>query len=419
MPEPAPHGSSFDSGMQITLADDQPLHGLKERHVRAGIGVPVVVTRQRRASRDDGDPLSMASARARTAIVGVERGFDARVRLVRVQLVDPDAKNSIRLRGVELPLAADYTAPLAYMLGLERRPAGTRHDVIDPAARGTYDGFTPLTPFSAARTPLILVEGAGLSPLMMAQVANEVVGDASLRARFQVWLYRYPMTAPLFFTAGRLRVDLEKFYARLDASSGGPADAAVVIAQGPSALLGRSLLLDTGASLWDAVFASNPDTTSLRSADRRLLDSVIRWHAAPRIREVIAVGTPDNLGATAAGVGERAVQLLLMQPHRFTSAIERIYATVGRSLRARTPAGTDHAEALHQAIHDAAVAAERALLVRLAPGGEGAAAALYGACDATQPRQVLDRIGDGSPLGLRAMRQVQAWLRASSGRTTA
>ena len=312
------------------------------------------------------------AAHARTATIGVERGFDARVRLVRVRLVDPDAKNTVRQRGVELPLAADYTAPVACMLGLKRRPAASRYDTLEPAARGTHDGFSILTPFDVGRAQLLLVEGAGLSPLMMAHVANQIVGDGALRARYQVWLYRYPMTAPLFYTTARLRTDLDCLYARLTAAAGNVAPpGAVVVAQGPSALLARSLLTTSGTRLWEAVFDTTAGAAHLARGDQALLDSLLRWHRSHLIDRVIAVGAPDNLEVMAAGIGQRAVQLLLQQPPRFRSAIGRIHRRARSHLRPaeRSVTAAAHADPLDQALHDAGTAAERALLSLLASPG--------------------------------------------------
>jgi hypothetical protein len=408
--EPVADGGSVEEHMLAALADVQPLHGLRERHTRGGIGVPVVLSRREGPAPRRAQALDALAVLARTAVVGVERGFDARVRSVRVRLYDPDAVGIVRLRGAELPLGADWTAAVAFLLGRERRPLVQAQ--IDGAgtARASCDGFTPLTPAGTGRTPLVLIEGAGLSPLMMAQVANQIVGDAALRECYAVWLYRFPMTAPLFQSAGRLRVDLERFCRRLDANGDGRTAGAVVLAQGPSAVLARTLLVDSGDTLWDAVFANASDAAPLAARDLGLLESMLRWRRSPRVARLIAVNLPDNLGALAAGVGERAVQSTLQLPQRLRTMLERLHAATARHLRPPEPGPARYTEPLHEAVYAAAVAADRALLGLLAGPVLTSGAVLYDAAGGNAPVESLEA-QDGAPLGPQALRQVRAWLR--------
>lgn len=360
---------------QVTVAEDQQLHGLRKRRSRTGLGIPVTLWMRRHGAGETLDPARHTAARAMTAVVRVEQDSDRRVRTVRVELIDPVEVATLQLGDMTLPLAADFTAPVAQTLGLERRPAASAYGIRDNTRRGTVDGFTALTPFAPDREPLILVEGQGLSPLMVAQLANDVAGDADLRRRFQVWLYRYPMVAPLFFAASELRADLESFYTRLEAAAGRPLDGrGVVVAQGPGAVLAKTLLLDSGSTLWDAAFAAPLERMNLQAADRALLESLFVWQRSRRVGRVIVAGEAQNVDALTAGVGTRAVQLLQRQTPELRASVERIYGSQKQFLRgpARSaedgPLGTrdEFPEPVCQALADAAVAADRALLALVA-----------------------------------------------------
>jgi hypothetical protein len=408
--EPVPDGGGLNDRLQATLADVQPLHGLRERHLRPGVGVPVVVSHREPNSQQRARRLTALAVLTRTAIVGVERGFDARVRSVRVRLLDPDSVEVMRVHGAELPLAADWTAAVAFQLGRERRPmVAATHETHD--GRGSGNGFTPLTPLGSTRSPLVLVEGNGLSPLMMAHVANEIAGDAELRARYGVWLYRYPMTAPLVQSASRLRADLERFCARLDVP--GLQARATVVAQGPSAVLARALFIDSGEALWDAVFATPPELTALGARDRRMLESLLRWRRSARVARIVAVNLPDNLPAMAAGVGERAVQATQQQSKQRRAMLERVLGTTRRSLRPAPIGPTRFAEPLHEAVYAGALAADRALLGLLDDTPSTLGAVLYDVAAGSAPADTL-AVRDGAPLGPQALRQLLAWLRRPS-----
>ena len=405
----------------VTVAEDQPLHGLRTRFERRGVGVPVVVWTHR--SGPSIDVAHHTAASARTAIVSVEPDRDRRARRVRIELLDPVETATIAIGGCRLPLAADFTAPVTQTLGLEQRPAARAYGTHDSARRGTIDGFSALTPFAAHRLPLILLEGAGHSPLMMAQVANEIAGDPELRRRYQVWLYRFPTVAPLFFAASRLRADLDRLYSRLAASGSPSAGHGTVLAHGVGAVLAKSLLVGSGSSLWDPAFSIPIERMTLRPEDRALLRHLFFWTPSMRIERVAVAGEPRNVEALTAGVGDRAVQLLLHQPPEFRMAIERICGGQKPYMHATSGArsawsGADgmrspYPEPICQAVADTALVADRALLALLAEAtAREAGAALFTGRGGLVPVKTEMPRGDDTPLGPLLLRRMLDWLRA-------
>jgi len=404
---------------RITVAEDQPLHGLRSRFERRGIGVPVVVWTHRADAAEDNVPRT--APRARTAVVSVRPDADRRVRRVRIELLDPVSTETLAIGACMLPLAADFTAPITQALGLERRPAARAYGIRDTARLGTCEGFSSLTPSAPDRVPLILVEGAGHSPLMMAQLANEIAGAADLRRRYQVWLYRFSTIAPLFFAAAQFRRDLRRFHARLAADAAAPCDGrGIVVAHGAGAVLARSLLLEPGVRLWDAVFTSPIAQLDLTTFDRALLRQLFFWDRSPTVDRVIVAGEPRELDALTAGVGARAPQLLLRQPPEFRQAIERIYGMQRRHLR---PAlldgpgaekdGAIGGEPICRALAAVARAADHALATYLASSRVDADAALYGCVDDAGPSIMNVAAHDGAPLGSLTARGILDWLRDS------
>ncbi|MBS0393526.1 MAG: hypothetical protein JSR54_02815 [Proteobacteria bacterium] len=374
-------------GLEIhpTAVGDQTAHGLWRRFSRPGVGVPVVTWVRRTRPHHVKRLARYTAAQARTAVVLVEPDFDRRVRAIRIVLADPVADATVRFGTADLPLAADFTAPVALTLTRERRPATSAYGLREPSRRGTVDGFVALTPYSPTLAPLVLVESGALPALTMAQVANEVAGSPGLRQRYQVWLYRLPPATPLIYAAGRLRADLQRFGARLRAA-GGRDDSTTIVAHGIGAAVARTLLLDSDAALWDAAFRQPATRLGFDERDRALLDSLFFWNAVPNVERVISLGEPDNREALVAGSGARAVQLLLRQPVRLRAAIERIYG-LARTVIGPPPAPAGATDATPaesffddptcRAIAGIALAADRALLDLSGPP-PGAAAALYG-----------------------------------------
>ena len=362
---------------RFAFAEDQPLYGLHRRIVRDGIGIPLT-TWKRRPGVVAPEPAAVTVASALTAVVSTERDTDRRVRKVRIELEDPASCAATELRGVVVPLAADFTAPVSLTLALERKPSAVSYGIRAIERRGTVEGFSALTPGGGGRAPLILIDGAGLAPTLTAQIANEVAGAPVLRDRYQVWLYRYAHTAPLFFATSQFRSDFERFLELIGTAERPEAERrAVIVGNGTGAVLAKSVLADSGSMLWDALFSAPPEQTDLEATDRELLARLFTWNRAANVERVILIREPTNAIAIASGVGTRAVQLLKRQPGDFRSAIERIYRRSKRHLRTagRADFGTDASDIgsaadapIVAALTQAALAADLALLSLLNVG---------------------------------------------------
>lgn len=412
---------SRDDQVQVTVAEDQPLHGLRTRHERPGIGVAVVVWRRRLGPDTAADLARFTAAHARTAVVSVEPDFDRRVRSVRVLLEDPATSNSFSVGEASLPLAADFSAAVGQTIGRERRPAARAYGAHDAARRGTIDGFVALTPFTTDAAPLVLMEGAGLPPLMIARIANEVAGDADLRQRFQVWLYRFPMTAPLFFAASQFRTDLERFCSRFEGATGVALSGRVtVVAHSTGVVLAKTLVAASGTSVWDAAFTVPIERVDLRPTDRTLLELLYRWTPSTRVERIIVAGEPRNVDALTAGAGVRAIQLLKRQSPALRSAIERIYGSERQHLRS-LPLGSGvssevdgsdpfFTEPVCQSLAGVALATDRALLTLL-DTTDLRAAATFTPRGGLIPTASESSDAGNDPLGPRVLRRVVEWLR--------
>ena len=421
LPARPQHRKGLTAATQVMLAEDQQLHGLRQRFARAGLGIPLTLWNPQSRADDDAVPLGSTAARPLTAIVSVQQPADEPIRAVRVELVDPVRATTVSIAGTLVPLAADFTAPIAHTLGAGRRPAAAAYGLRDAARRGTIDGFIALTPYAPGRVPLVLVDGAGFSPLMMAQIANEIAGSNDLRQRFQVWRYQYATAAPLFYSASVFRDDIERLSARMERAIGRSfTGRAVVIAHGAGAVLAKTLLVDSTTRLWNAAFSSPLSQLALTSADRDLLDRVFFWERSRRIDRVIVVDEPGNAAALSRGAGARAVRLLLTQPAAFRDAIGRIQGSLKRHLQpplagvgaanAAEPFGVSgFPEQVFQPLSDVAVASDRALISFVAgadgttTGTDGAhAIAVYSAARgltpvmAATPRAGLGAVGPGA-----------------------
>ena len=420
-------GATLASDTEVMLAEDQPLNGIRRSITCEGLGLAVACRSRRPASEPESalDPAHTPVARAWTVLVGVvAHHSDRRLRTVHVELLDPGETPTRLFGGVRLPLAADFTAPVALSLGLQRKPAATAYGLSGSARRGTIGGFSALTPFGAERAPLVLLEGVGLSATLMANIANEVAGDPLLRRRYQVWLYRYPVTAPLFVAASAFRADLGRFSARLARATGRSQRGRIaIVARGAGAVIAKSLLGECGPAVWNSVFSVPPERLDVAPRERMLLNGLFHRRLATEIDRVVTLGEPQSGEALVAGVGARAVQVLLRQPSGLRGSVERIYAREKGRLVARLPSldstsvaaitADGYPEPVRDAIAAAAIAAEHALLALGAPDGSPAdEARLYRGSEGLRPVASLPTGSAEARLEPLVMRRALGWLRA-------
>ena len=362
---------------QVLLAADQPLRGLRTRFCRTGVGIPLTLWAAPHEHGEVDDPGRTTAAQAMTAVVTVGGDLADPIRSVHVELLDPVTVHMVRIAGVALPLAADLTAPVARTLGSACTAATPAHAIRRGSHHGTVAGFSALTPHAPGRTPLVLLDAYGCSPLMLAQVANEIAGDVELSRRYQVWLYRIPMALPLLVASRLFRVDFDAFADRLDAAAGRQsARRAIIVAQGAAAIPATALLVEPGCRLWNAAFRTPLSSLQLSAADRALLQTLFFWQRSSRVGRVLVTGDLPLGGAMTRGVGERAVQLLLRLPVELRSAIERIYGRHKHELRGSGPDSDAGGSRFHprpaacpepiaQALADVIVACDRELLSML------------------------------------------------------
>ena len=128
-------------------------------------------------------------------------------REVTLKLIDPTRRTTIRMDGKTFPLAADFTAPLAYypdprLLGFEA--------MMRPAGYIKQAGIYLLEPYDPDRIPVLFVHGLISAPQMWFPTINAVESDPVLRGKFQYWVFGYPSGDPIAYSALQLRQSLDQ-----------------------------------------------------------------------------------------------------------------------------------------------------------------------------------------------------------------
>jgi pimeloyl-ACP methyl ester carboxylesterase len=344
------------------------VRGLRNRYRRAGVGAPLAASL---ADSAPGAPRPVGAdrigARTKVPVTAVVRIAEPRASLAsgrirgRLELYAADRASTVTIDGLPQPLEADPTAALAYQL--EGSPLydleiaaffrGGAFGSMLPRDR-TQDGLFTLQPYMRGKIPVVLVHGTASSPTRWAELVNELIGDARIRARYQIWIFMYDTGNPIGYSAGRLRAALTAAVQQFDPAGTDPAlQRMVVIGHSQGGLLTKLTAIDTGTRLWDHWTKKPFESVNLPHETRDLLRQSMFFTPLPFVKRVIFISTPHR-GAMMAGgrLGHFAASLVRMPANLLgnlatvATAFEGEDARLAALLR-RPPTAVDNMSARH------------------------------------------------------------------------
>jgi len=284
--------------------------GLRNTYRRDGFGAELVVATNQPASSppsplpadsktgDDTPPYSEMPFPGLTALLRFE-GADLRQVLAthtaRIVVFDPYRTSTTRLAEQDVPLAANFTSGYGLWLA--------RSDFARQALRslfGSADGLTKpriylMQPYDPNRRTVIMLHGLASSPEAWINVANEVLGDETLRRRYQIWQVYYPTNAPLAINNFAIRQAITETLAHFDPT--GKAEASrniTLIGHSMGGVLSRLLVSSSGDKLWDTLLASYPMQGAQQQRMEQRLAPYLRFEPLPQVSDAIFIASPHK-----------------------------------------------------------------------------------------------------------------------------
>lgn len=314
---------------QLYLAGELGIEGLRNRFTLPGVGAPMIGFRTNRGTEPierfyppEGivrpitailhlDPIlpSTASTAAAPATPGVEG-----IRRARLVFYNPLERDTVQWNGREEPLAADFTAPLGFLVANTALEKVGRLGVRNADKLDRHAGVFLMQPYDPERIPVLMIHGLLSSPLAWRELTNEMLADPVLRRRYQVWHYFYPSALPYLYSGQRLEANLERLYGFLQRETTAPAlNRMVIVAHSMGGLLARTLITDSGEKVWNRAARVPPETLRGTPADIDLVRDMFHFTPRPYIERVIFLATPhkgSNLAGSLVGkIGASLVDL--------------------------------------------------------------------------------------------------------------
>jgi hypothetical protein len=325
--------STFD---ELLFAAEMNFEGLINRHRRFGFGLAMVGFRKNTHIQPaDRFFPKVGTSRTVTALMRFEPAApEARTgRVARLYFYDAMRVETVDLNGVQVPLAADFTAPFGLLIsrtllkdiGLSQ--TFTSETWLDEA------GFYMTEPFDPHRIPIITVHGLLSSPITWINLQNDLMDDPTIRQHYQIWHFFYPAGLPILVSAQMFREKLEELYTFFDPQAQFPAlRHAVVVAHSMGGILTKTVVADSGDQLWERTFQKPPTELELSAALREQLDRLLRFRRAPFVTRVVFIAVPHRGSLLAESFAGRLGRMLIAVPAAVLTPVRLLREQVGAAL---------------------------------------------------------------------------------------
>jgi pimeloyl-ACP methyl ester carboxylesterase len=225
------------------------------------------------------------------------------VRDATFSLDDPTMRETIRIAGMQRPLAGDFAAPFAYypnpkLLGIQA--------LMHPERYKERAGLYLLEPYDPDRIPVIFVHGLLSIPQMWVPTVSAIQSDPELHGRFQFWVFAYPTGDPILLSALRLRESLQRIYQLYPRTKG-----MVLIGHSMGGLVIRMQAVRTRRVLWNAVFQSDADRLYATTPSDNLVKKALIFDANPHVERLVFICVPHRGSYLASNwIGSIGISLI-------------------------------------------------------------------------------------------------------------
>lgn len=281
---------------------------------RQGLGVPMIGIRYSQNGNEP-DIYPPVCAFPVTVLSVPQESYNLEATETRdtLHLVNPWVQETVKVGKMDIPIEADLTTPLNYML----TRTGFDMDIwssfraSDENLHGSTFLFQPHRP---GRIPVVLCHGLFSNAQPWEALVNGLMDDAWIRQHFEFWFMQYPTGRGLLVNARELRRSLSYLRQRVDPEHHSPSlNHVVFIGHSMGGLIARLLTEDSGNVLWNGACSAPIDNLDLTLDERQALQEAFFFKRLPFIDRVIFLGTPHHgspsANNTLGWIGNKLIKL--------------------------------------------------------------------------------------------------------------
>jgi pimeloyl-ACP methyl ester carboxylesterase len=282
----------------LLFCGDYTVVGLDNHFRTYGLGVPLIGTRVDAAEAAPGRAFYPKEVSFPVTAFFRFRGSLADLgarRSGQLELYNPLAVQSVRVRGRPVPLETDLTTPLAYFLTRTDLASGEWAGFFRADRLRDQAGIYLFEPYQPGKIPVLMVHGLLSSPLTWTPLFNELRADPELRKHYQFWFYRYPTGNPYLLTAADLRLALARLRDDVDPRHQDAAfDQMVFVGHSMGGLVSKLVTQDSGNDFWGLVSREPFEQVKAEPEARTELQRVFFFRQEPCVKRVVFLATPHH-----------------------------------------------------------------------------------------------------------------------------
>jgi pimeloyl-ACP methyl ester carboxylesterase len=286
-PQPERNPSHF----KIEPADIYHFEGslVARRIVKDGLGAPLVVM-----SKDIDPEKHDPFAQGKHVYYGMTGVVNFTGRHCVAQFIDPLAVETVPFEGHTYPLAADFSAPLALALADLKPRKKELEGLFKPEDFESKIRLARLQPYDPNKIPILCIHGLGDSQATWAPLIQTLRGDPVVRKNYQFWFFSYPTGYPYPLSAAALRKRMDAINAYYPNHR-----KVVVIGHSMGGMIARTLLTDSGMTLWNAAYDMPPSQMPFSAETRQVMSGALIFQHRTEVSRVIFM-SPSHRGANMA-----------------------------------------------------------------------------------------------------------------------
>lgn len=305
---------------ELVTASALSFEGVRNQYRRDGIGAELVaVFAKRVVSQKDADtPWSETPFPALTMLLRFEGETLAEVlntRRVEFQSFDPHKTDSISIKGAHVPLAANFTAGYGLWLA---RSGFAQQSLLTLIGRGEAlekPRIYLMQPYDPNQRVLLMLHGLASSPEAWVNVANELLGDTTIRQNYQIWQVYYPTNLPMAFNNRAIRDALTDTLKHFDPKGQHQASRdMVLLGHSMGGVIARLMVSSTGDQLWEGLLEPHKLADARKKALREKVGPLLVFEPMPQVSRAVFVAAPHRGTDFADNRFARLVSSLIKLP---------------------------------------------------------------------------------------------------------
>lgn len=300
--QPAPgHEKEVSPNMidELILASEVKVRKESPASIEDGIGVPVVGRVLRSPDLAEKYPLMPLNGGHLTLTAVIDFGprpaATGQPRDATLHFYNRLQKDETRVGRSSETLAANYTAAKECAFNDGFLEGFSFVGLLFPGRTADESHLYRMEIQDPNRIPVIFVHGLMSDPHIWLNAINVIYSDPKLRENYQPWYFLYPTGLPITRTSARLRDSLDEAIRLLDPEGDDPGmKDMILVGHSMGGVLSRMQAIDSGDSIWNAIFSKPPEDLQVSDATLERLRREMFFQHRPFVKRAVFVATPHR-----------------------------------------------------------------------------------------------------------------------------